>query len=311
MLKSFYASAKKGKPAIAMILSAAFWGLGSVLSKGILEYILPLKLVEVQLTASVTLLWIITLSHPGSKRELLPELFDHRQAWKLLFLGLPGLLEPGFGYMFCMLELARTSASNATLIGGIEPAIVISIAWIFLGESVGFYLLWLSTLNIIGAVLTVGFDSNLNASSLIGDLLVVAGTVCAAVYAVLSRRGVQQLSALPLTAIQQSFGWILVLVICWLASGESTLFNFAGSQAILGLAIASGIIQYAVPYWLYLVGPKTISASIAAQFLTLIPVFGTVGGYVFLGERLTLMQGFGMALTLTAVFLIARLRKDE
>lgn len=179
------------------------------------------------------------------------------------------------------------------------------------GESVEFYLLWLSTLNIIGAVLTVGFDSNLNASSLIGDLLVVAGTVCAAVYAVLSRRGVQQLSALPLTAIQQSFGWILVLVICWLASGESTLFNFAGSQAILGLAIASGIIQYAVPYWLYLVGLKTISASIAAQFLTLIPVFGTVGAYVVLGERLTLMQGFGMALTLTAVFLIARLRKDE
>jgi len=197
----------------------------------------------VQLTASVTLLWIITLTHPASKRELLPELFDRRQAWKLLFLGLPGLWEPGFGYMFCMLGLARTSASNATLIGAIEPAIVISIAWIFLGELVGFYLLWISTLNIIGAVLTVGFDSNLNASSLIGDLLVVAGTVCAAVYAVLSRRGVQQLSALPLTAIQQSFRWILVLGICWLASGESTLFNFAGSQAILGLAIASGIIQ--------------------------------------------------------------------
>ena len=84
MLKSFFAT-QKGKAAIAMILSAAFWGLGSVLSKGILEYIPPLKLVEVQLTASVTLLWIVTLSHPGSKRELLPELFDRRQAWKLLF----------------------------------------------------------------------------------------------------------------------------------------------------------------------------------------------------------------------------------
>ena len=38
--------------------------------------------------------------------------------------------------------------------------------------------------------------------------------------------------------------------------------------------------------------------SIAAQFLSLIPVVGVSGAYLFLGERLTLVQGLGMAITI-------------
>ncbi|MFM7425480.1 MAG: EamA family transporter, partial [Elainella sp.] len=56
---------------------------------------------------------------------------------------------------------------------------------------------------------------------------------------------------------------------------------------------------------------QTLPLSIAAQFLSLIPVFGVGGAYVFLGERLTLLQGLGIAIVVAAVAGIARIRQEN
>jgi drug/metabolite transporter (DMT)-like permease len=63
---------------------------------------------------------------------------------------------------------------------------------------------------------------------------------------------------------------------------------------------------FALGYWLYFSGLKGVRASIAAPFLSLIPVFGVAGGYVFLGERLVAAQWVGGILILLAITGIAR-----
>ena len=68
---------------------------------------------------------------------------------------------------------------------------------------------------------------------------------------------------------------------------------------------------YALAFWLYLSAIRLMPVSIAAQFLSLIPVFGVGGAYLFLGERLTVAQGIGINITIAAVSQTSRLQSSH
>ena len=51
-------------------------------------------------------------------------------------------------------------------------------------------------------------------------------------------------------------------------------------------------------------------ASMVGLFLNLIPIFGVAGAYLFLGERLTLVQAIGGALILVAVVMVLRGQRE-
>lgn len=74
----------------------------------------------------------------------------------------------------------------------------------------------------------------------------------------------------------------------------------------LGLALLSGVLQYAVPFWLYLRAVSVLPVGQAALVLTLSPVFGVAGGMAFLGESLAWSQAAGAALILGATAGVAR-----
>jgi drug/metabolite transporter (DMT)-like permease len=64
---------------------------------------------------------------------------------------------------------------------------------------------------------------------------------------------------------------------------------------------AGGLVYYALAFWLYIIGLKRTSASLAALFLNLIPIFGVGGAFLALGERLARAQWAGALLILIAV----------
>ncbi|MBD2105190.1 DMT family transporter [Leptolyngbya sp. FACHB-261] len=300
----------KRKSIAFMVLSAGCWGLETVMSKGALEQLLPLTLLNLQLIASVVFLWIMVAlgyfhrSFRGSKVLRFKPLLT----WKTMAYALSGLLEPGFAYTLGHIGLTMTTASNATLISTAEPVIITGLAALLLKERVGILLLMLSMTAIAGVFLTIGFAPQLSRDSLIGDSLIALGTCCAAFYVISSHRGVKGLDPLPLAAMQQSAGlaWIVLM---WLVLERSENIQLASvSPTVWGLVIASGIIQFSLAFWLYLIALQGISASLAAQFLTLIPIFGVCGAYVFLGERLTIIQGLGMFLIISAVYAMTRLK---
>ncbi len=287
-----------------MVGSVAAWGLGTVMSKGGLTYFPPLTLLVVQLTTSVCFLWVLVWL--GGETQL-----SWSGLWRSIPLGLPGLLEPGLAYSFALVGLSGTTASEAALIGTLEPIMVIGLAWIFLKEKLSFSLLFLAGVAIVGIVLTIGLEFSLNHSSLGGNLLVAVGTFCAAIYVVLSRKNVEQLAPLPLAAMQQSIGLLGVMII-WLLWGNPDLSAVASLSLLTWvMAMISGIVNYALGFWLYLMALQGIPANIAAQFLCLIPVFSVGGAYLFLGEQLNISQGLGMLLTLSAMFFLVQGQAQE
>ena len=66
-------------------------------------------------------------------------------------------------------------------------------------------------------------------------------------------------------------------------------------------AVISGCLYYGIAFWLYLTGLKNTPASVAGQYLNLIPLFGIAAGSVLLGEQLGARQWVGAIVLVLAV----------
>ena len=148
-------------------------------------------------------------------------------------------------------------------------------------------------------------------SSLMGDVLVLVGTLFAVFYALLSKRQIATVHPVQLTTSQQTIG-LITTVLCF---GGLSLLDpvYAVSAANIPLpfwllAIGSGIMQYALAFLLYLIALQTVPASQAAFYLTLIPVFGVTSAVLVIGEQPSWLQIIGGCLVVAASYFANRLK---
>ena len=87
-------------PRIGLMVAAACWGFGAILSKAALEHLAPLNLLNNQLIASLAVLWSLI----GWQHSVVP--------WnqRLLALGLLGLLNPPLSHTLSLIGLTLTTA---------------------------------------------------------------------------------------------------------------------------------------------------------------------------------------------------------
>jgi drug/metabolite transporter (DMT)-like permease len=278
----------------AMLGSAAAWGSATVLTKDVLEVVPPLTLLVLQLTASVGALAAALLVQGRRPRR-------DRAARRA---GRAGLLEPGLAYAVGVPGVALTTAGSAALLAATEPALVCLVAWAVLGQRpelrvVLSILLAMTGVALVSATGTGGAGAE--GGRLVGDLLVLAGTGFAALYVVLSSRDVRHIAPLDLALSQQVHGLGLVAVLALAALGAGLEPVRLPAPGALLMAALSGILQYALPFWLYLTAIRVIPVSQAAVWLTLTPVFGVTGGVIFLGETVAPVQAMGAAMILLAL----------
>jgi drug/metabolite transporter (DMT)-like permease len=287
---------------LAMVGSAACWGGATVMTKGALTAIPPFTLLAIQLTASVAALWLTVL-------VLRLRVGPMRPAFRAAS---TGVFEPGLAYAVGVPGLALTTAGNASVVAAMEPVFVILIVWIAFGLRPGAWVAGAILAAFAGVCLVSLPDlAGLGAGDMRGDALVLLGTAFAAVYVVTSSRLVADMAPVVLTALQQSVGLAVALAVLALALAiglERLPAAPAGDMLIL--AVGSGLIQYALAFWLYLVGLRRLPVGVAGLFLTLTPLFGVAGGMIFLGETATALQLLGAVLILGAVATVVRRAGD-
>jgi drug/metabolite transporter (DMT)-like permease len=278
---------------LAMVGSAACWGSATTMSKSALADFPPLTLLVVQLVASVSFLWIVVwLTRPKLQADR-----------AFLVASLAGILEPGLAYAVGLAGLTLTTASNASLLFAAEPLLIVLLAWVLLRSPPSWALIGWIVVAGIGVVLVTAPDAGMTAGALTGDLLILLGTALAALYVVVSSQMVLARPAIVLAAGQQSAGLasaVLILAAA-LATGVEQVDLTGFTAASLAFAGASGIIQYALAFWLYLLGLKHLSAREAGLWLGLIPVFGIATAVAFLHEVPTLAMLLGAAIIISAV----------
>ncbi|MEL6381716.1 MAG: DMT family transporter [Cyanobacteria bacterium J06626_18] len=280
---------------------ASCWGVGVTLTKVALSEITATTLLIIQLTASV--LFLLTVGYIHDRQ--LPF------AWRHLKRGIAGIFEPALAYMFGTVGIQMTTASNATLIGSSEVILTILFAAVFLGEKLTRLKLLLAGVSFVGVALLLLQDvDRVGQASLTGDLLVLLGTVFAVFYVLCSKKQIASVNPLQLTSAQQLVG-LIATVVCFgmlAIANPSYEISAAGiSLPFWGLAIGSGIMQYALAFLLYLTALQTIPASQAAFYIALIPVFGVASAVLILGEQPSLAQWIGGFLVVAASYSANRL----
>jgi drug/metabolite transporter (DMT)-like permease len=279
------------KGPLLMVASAAAWAAGLVLTKVTLDSsgAGPSSVLLVQLGASVGVLAAACLVSGAWPRS------GWRQGWV-------GLLEPGVAYQLALAGLALTSATNASVLGSLEPVMVPLIAWLLLRDRPRPRLLVLVAGATIGSAL-VSFSGGNDSGSLVGDALVVASVAAAALYVVVASRHVTALRPLPAALGQQVWALGFVAVSHLVLSGGA-FWPQLGFDGLL-LAALSGVVNYALPFWLYLSALTRMPVARAATYLTLIPVFGVLGSAVLLGEGIGWLDILGSALVVAALLIDA------
>jgi drug/metabolite transporter (DMT)-like permease len=224
---------------------------------------------------------------------------------------LTGILEPGLAYSVGLWGLSLTSAGSASIIGSTEPVFIIVLAWMLSGGTPSRRLM-LCVLTAMAGLLLVSWNAVAagGTSTLSGNMLVVLGTLFAAGYVVLSARFASRFPAAVLAGGQQLIGLAcavgIFLVVKALGAPDTPGPETAWSLVLY--AAASGVVQYALAFWFYLIGLRYFSASAASLWLALIPVFGVGGAYFWLHEIPTMPMLMGTVLIIGAVYM-GRLEK--
>lgn len=148
---------------IRLVGASACWGLGTVLSKYALDSFSPLRLLNIQLAASVTVLALL------SRFDRAPVAWNRR----LYAIGALGVLNPGLAYWLGLVGLRLTTATVASLMWALEPALILLAARILLRQRIGGRVVALLVPATFGAVLVVG--SGPISGSWLGGVLILAG----------------------------------------------------------------------------------------------------------------------------------------
>jgi probable blue pigment (indigoidine) exporter len=273
-----------------LVLAAACWGTGTVVSKQAVAEIAPLTLLPLQLATSVAFLLVLTRARGIS----LPTGRDGR------LLGRLGLLNPGLAYALSLIGLAEITASTSVLLWATEPLFILAFAAIVLGERVGVAILAPSAVAIAGLALVV-LDPAAGGSAL-GIVLTVAGVVVCAVYTVATRKwllGSDSTFGVVLAQQLYALGFAVLVVVALAGTGRQ-MVPAEVSPAGIASAAASGLLYYAFAYSFYVSALRKVRASIAAASFYLIPVFGVAGGWL-VGERLEPLQWLGAILVVVSV----------
>ena len=295
---------------VALAVASSCWGISVPLSKKAVAVLPPATLLSLQLLVSIVVLWaaILLRSRPAIENRRPVTRRDLYQAC------LSGILQPGVTFLLVTLGLLLTSANEVALLDAVEPIIIMAMAAALLKERITPLQYLCAFGALAGAVLVIlpQVDmAEVSLRGLSGDLLVLAGLCVAACYVILSRRLISAYDGLHLAAVQQSaaLGFAILALIVAGFLGVSAIPPQALSGDIILTVILSGLLQFALPFWLYLLALRHMRASITALFLPLIPLSGVITAYFLLGETLNAGQWLGAVLIIVAVLVSSLFNK--
>lgn len=273
----------------ALIVAAACWGFGTVVSKEAVQHFPPVTLLVIQLAASLVLL--------GAVARFRIARVPHR-------LGALGILNPGVAYLLSLAGLVSIDAGLSVLLWAVEPVMVILIAWCWLGDRPSGRQSALVVVAVVGA--GVASFAGAGRSHVAGILLTVGAVACCALYTVVADRWMETDATLGVVIAQQlwAVGPLGGLVLVGAAKGLLEV-PAVGAMAWAS-AIGSGVLYYGVAFWAFLTGLRATSTTTAAVSLTLIPVFGLAAGAVFLGESISMMRAMAATVIVVAVVRLIR-----
>jgi drug/metabolite transporter (DMT)-like permease len=267
----------------SLVLVAIIWGVNFSIVKFGTSLIDPLAFNGVRVLLAGVLLFAIALA----SRIKLP---SAREIAILLALGVLG---NGVYQVFFVEGVARTRASDAGLVIAASPAFIAIVGRMFGVERV-------SARGVMGILLSIGgiafvvlgtTNATAGDATLVGDFLVLTGSLCWAFYTVMLKPYTERLSGLHVAAFTMLGGAIplFLLALPRIAATHWAQLPVKGWSAIL----YSGVFALVVAYLFWYRGVRVIGPTRTAMYSNLQPVVAVLIAWWLLGETPTWWQGVG------------------
>lgn len=287
-------------PYLLLGVTAFIWSLNWVVGKAVVGTISPLTLTFIR--------WVIAVA--AMLPFALPQIRRHwpavRREWKTIaWIAFWGT---GLHNAFAYVGLHHTSATNGVILNSSIPVLIILTGWIVYRDTITRPQALGVAISAAGvlAVLTGGDPAVLASLRLNrGDLIVLAGMVFWAVYTVLLRLRPKELPGLALLACCGSIGVVYLLPLC-----AAELLFMQGKVDLTPASVAAmlyvGIFPSFVGYVFWNRAVSEVGPNVAGIFIHLMPGFGSLLAWLFLGERFEAFHLAGIVLILAGVWLTAR-----
>jgi drug/metabolite transporter (DMT)-like permease len=286
-------------PYLLLSLTPLFWACNWVIGRSLHHDIPPMGMTFFRWLFAIAILAPFAL--PQVRRDL-PLLRRH---WRvLLALGAIGI---GTHNALAYLGLNYTTATNGVILNSFIPVMIVAIAWIFLRERLRPVQIAGVAISLAGvlAILSQGSLAQLVAFRLnVGDLFVILSMLMWSVYTIALRWRPAGLHPLSFLFVLAAIGDAVVLPM-WLgemALGHYIAWSWQGVAALVSVALFSSVLAYI--FWNR--GVEEVGAPVAGLFVHLMPVYGVVLAWIFLGETLVGYHVAGIALILAGIAITSR-----
>ena len=291
-----------------MFFVAFFWGLawpvGRILATDLLNY--PFSVMFLRYVFAVPVLFGWLWFKEGN---VIPLKRDYSY---LLLLAFTSVFLYQVGYMYGM---QKTAASDASLIIGFNPVSVSILSVFILSHNLTRSGVLGIFLSFIGVLLIFLASPNLDIEfydRIVGNAYIIFGAFAYAIYVVSMRRYVlltqhKPLSSLATISWASLVGCILFVPFVILEAPWERIWNIQEWLLIAYL----GVLSTALCYVFFAMGIETIGANKAASFINVVPIFGILSSWIWIGENLGFVQIISFVLIYYGVKLVNQQPSEE
>jgi drug/metabolite transporter (DMT)-like permease len=258
-------------------LATLTWAINMVLGRWLRDDIGPLTLAAARFLIASLFFVALLRRRPPQERRL------GQDRWLLLGMALSGVVvfTPTL-----YLGLRFTAAVNATLINGFGPLITGLLSALLIREPMSGRQLTGAIVGLAGVIVLISGGSLAFWQAVrgnVGDLIVLGAVALWGLYSVLGHQVMRHRSVLSATALSVFLGLpLLLLAAVWEIQTFPVGLRPEGILAVLYIGIAPAVIGFLS----WNSGVRRLGSSGAMVFYNMLPLYGALLGYLFLGESI-------------------------
>ena len=282
---------------IFLVFAVLFWSGNFIFGRLVSSNIEPMQLSFFRWFFVLILLLPYILLHYKNILSVLKKKY-----FLILIFGTLGIA--GFN-TFLYYGLQTTTATNALLINSSTPIFIIVLSALIFRTTITKLQLsgvLLSTLGVIYLILKGDINHILELKFTVGDLWIIAACIDWALYTVMLKFKPKELNAFEFLGLTTFIGTV-VLALIFFYQGYSFEFSFLEKDEVLYSLIYIVIFPSILSFYFWNISTMEVGVNKTGQFTHLMPIFGAVLAYIFLGEVLEFYHFVGIILIGTGIYL--------
>ncbi len=282
---------------LMLILCVLFWSANFIIGRYIHTDVEPVQLALFRWSGAAIIIFPLFIK---KYKKIIHIIKNH-----FLIISLLALLGITFFNTILYVGLQDTTATNALLINSFVPILILIFSYFILKINIEFKQfigILISTVGVLFLILKGDLNTLFELTLNYGDIWVLTSSITWALYSVLVKFRPKELSDIEFFTAIVYIG-LFWLILAYIFMGYSIKEDIVLIKNYYPVFMYVALFPSFISYYLWHQGIHKIGANKTGQFTHLMPLFGSIQAYIFLGERLYTYHVFGAILIGFGIYL--------